>query len=518
MKQQLCFDIGSHDIKILVYRKQKKALEFLQFHRLRIPTGAIQDGRIVEPLKFERTIREFLNSHGIKAKKVILSFLSSQIIIRPGDFPWVEPSQIQNLVELNGEEYLPFSIENHTLSYYILEETMKETDHKKLKLLLIAAPISLIKEYKDCMRSIDLEIECIGCSEISLVEFVKKQVISQNHMVFDLGYNHTTVLAVIKDKLSFVHTSFVGIESLIEAYNDFSIKEVENKRQIAAEIFYKILQPAPSIKFTQYFAEALHEFKEMIIRYIRYFESLSLGEDIKKIYITGEGAGIEKILEFFQTILEPSCMMLPMDPALYSKVPMGNIHSFTASMGSIYSNYNVMTDSIGKNIREKKMKYRAVVFVPLSLVLSIILFVLPYYHINRLESKKETLENQITAANQKGILKVIDEYEIMKKRLQLKEKVLHYAEQNEHADSLAKVLDIFDQYMHEQVTQISMITNNRAVIIEGRVDDKLVIENLINQLKKISDFKEVSVESIANIKTEQKERPLFQFTLNCKLE
>ena len=116
------------------------------------PKGTIEDGYVKEADEFIDVLHAKLASNQIKTKKVVFTVSSSKIATREVFLPLVSRDKIMSMVRANASDYFPMDISNYYLTYTVLEKAVS-SEEKKLKLLLIAAPLDMIEAYFDLART-----------------------------------------------------------------------------------------------------------------------------------------------------------------------------------------------------------------------------------------------------------------------------------------------------------------------------------------------------------------------------
>ena len=145
-KKVLSIEIGQQVTKAVVIDFLKKNPHVYNAFSFDTPEGVMEDGYVKDKDRMAQLLREQMKDNGVKEKEVVFSIASSKIASREVTVPYVPEKNLDNLINATAQDYFPVNMDEYTLAYNVLE-TVKEKDKKSLKLLLLAAPDSLIQNY-----------------------------------------------------------------------------------------------------------------------------------------------------------------------------------------------------------------------------------------------------------------------------------------------------------------------------------------------------------------------------------
>jgi len=104
--------------------------------------------------------------------KVIFSVASTKIYTKEILIPKVSDSKIKSIIETNLEEYLPFSTADYTVNYCILQRINNKKE-KKIRIMLIAMPDNLVKNYYSTAETVGLTLEFLDYNGNSVYQVLK---------------------------------------------------------------------------------------------------------------------------------------------------------------------------------------------------------------------------------------------------------------------------------------------------------------------------------------------------------
>jgi type IV pilus assembly protein PilM len=139
-------DIGSHSIKVMELKEGKGStwrLEKFGIHKL--PNEAIVDGAIMNSTAVVEGIQDLIQRHKIKAKDVVTGVSGTSVIIKKITLPAMTEDELEESIQWEAEQYIPFSINDVNVDTQILNKGMDETG--QMEVLLVAAKKDIIYEY-----------------------------------------------------------------------------------------------------------------------------------------------------------------------------------------------------------------------------------------------------------------------------------------------------------------------------------------------------------------------------------
>ena len=89
---------------------------------MNIPAGAIEEGNIQEPDIVADQIRQLFKKFSIKESNVAISIGGYSVIVKKINVQTMEEEELQETINLEAEQYIPFDISDVNLDFQILGE------------------------------------------------------------------------------------------------------------------------------------------------------------------------------------------------------------------------------------------------------------------------------------------------------------------------------------------------------------------------------------------------------------
>lgn len=286
------------------------------------PEDAYEDGALRDVEKLASAIREQLDANGITNKNVIFILSSSKVVNREVLIPEVKENKVKGIVDANASEYFPVNIEDYVVSHSILEHVVNEDKSKQLKLMVVAAPLTMVKSYYELGSMLGLNVRSIDYVGNSMLQLIKTQTsATMTTMVIQLG-SESTILNIVKgDTLLLQRTVPYGTNAVVT--------EVMDEKDVDATTAMTLLQNERLITVDFDDNAATGAFRYLINnigRVIDYYVTKNPDKPIDDVFLTGDGAlirgidGLFKIQLNIQTRIMDSLYNVKFDPKIDLKI------------------------------------------------------------------------------------------------------------------------------------------------------------------------------------------------------
>ena len=286
------------------------------------PEDAYEDGALRDVEKLASAIREQLDANGITNKNVIFILSSSKVVNREVLIPEVKENKVKGIVDANASEYFPVNIEDYVVSHSILEHVVNEDKSKQLKLMVVAAPLTMVKSYYELGSMLGLNVQSIDYVGNSMLQLIKTQTsATMTTMVIQLG-SESTILNIVKgDTLLLQRTVPYGTNAVVT--------EVMDEKDVDATTAMTLLQNERLITVDFDDNAATGAFRYLINnigRVIDYYVTKNPDKPIDDVFLTGDGAlirgidGLFKIQLNIQTRIMDSLYNVKFDPQIDLKI------------------------------------------------------------------------------------------------------------------------------------------------------------------------------------------------------
>ena len=457
------------------------------------PEDSFEDGTLRDVDRIASAIREQLDANGITNKNVIFILTSTKVVNREVLIPEVKENKVKGVVSANASEYFPVNIEDYVVSHSILEHIVNEDKTKSLKLMVVAAPLNMVKGYYELGSMLGLTVQSIDYVGNAMLQMIKTQTSStMTTMVIQLG-SEATILNIVKgDSLLLQRTVPYGTNA--------AVTEVMEERGVDATTAMTLLQNERIISVDFDDNAATGAFRYLINnvgRVIDYYVTKNPDKPIDDVFLTGDGAlirgieGLFKIQLNIQTRIMDSLYNVKFDPKIDLKIynPVYLIAPIGASfapMGFRPTEVKARSSANGESV--KYAIIAASVFALAGIAASAVTTVMK----NNSQQKKDNLNMQIAAIQ--DVEEIINEYDRTKAKYDDAE--LMYDQTRTLNENVIMFIDALEANQPKGMVVTAFASDEEEVSIEGISDSYDSVAKLVKQLKQVECIDNVFVNSI----------------------
>lgn len=282
-------DIGSRSIKAGEVVEGKKGLTLRKFGMIDIPPGAIEDGVVNDPESVAEAIRQLFKTYNIKEQNVAVSIGGYSVIVKKINVQNMPEEQLQETIQFEAEQYIPFDIADVNLDFQILGES--EHNPNQMSVFLVAAKKEMVNDYINLVNMAGLNPCIIDVEAFALQNIFETNYDAQdeNIALIDIGASKTSLNILRGMSSVFMRDVALGciqINQKIVSLVGCSIEEAEQLKQgeqqdkLAAEDLKNIV------------STVVNDWCTEIRRALDFFYSTYPDDQITRIILSGGGANI----------------------------------------------------------------------------------------------------------------------------------------------------------------------------------------------------------------------------------
>lgn len=476
------------------------------------PEDAYEDGNLRDIEKIASAIREQLDANGITCKNAIFIMSSTKVVNREVLIPEVKENKVKGIVAANASEYFPVNIEDYVVSHSILEHVVDDDKTKQLKLMVVAAPIAMVKGYYELGSMLGITVQSIDYVGNSMLQLIKTQTSStMTTMVIQLS-GESTILNIVKgDTLLLQRTVPYGINAVVT--------EIMDERGVDATEALTLLQNDRliTVDFDDNAATgALRYLVNNIGRVIDYYVTKNPDKPIDDVFLTGDGAlirgmdGLFKIQLNIQTRVMDSLYNVKFDPKIDLKIY--NTVYLIAPIGAAFNPMGFQPTEVkskaGGNANYVKIGFGV-------LAAGIIIgaggaagtMVLK----NNEEAKRDSLNAQIAAIA--DIDEIISEHDaLMAKYQDIK---LMYDQTRNLNENFTMFFEALEKNLPKDMMITSYASSGDGIAITGSAKNMKAIAKLVKQLKEVECIADVFVPDISNETDDESGEDTYTFNMTA---
>ncbi len=293
----VAIDIGSSSIKMVEAIPEKNGYYLANLGVLPLPSTAVQNNMVVEKKIVAETIRNLIESNGVKANLVVSSVPGRAVIIKKIQLPAQGEEELAANVEFEATNVIPEALENVNLDYQILGYL---GDGSQMEVLLVAVKKEIVQSYTETIQAAGLiptimDVDYFALENMFEISYEPKldEVVGLIH----IGARYTSI-NVLKNGIStFTGDLPVGGESFSESLTQqlpISSGQAEDLKITG------LLEGKEDVNLESLLQPTCISLAEEISRTLSLYGTMAGEEGIHSIYLSGgsaKAAGLCQVLK-----------------------------------------------------------------------------------------------------------------------------------------------------------------------------------------------------------------------------
>ncbi|SHJ61688.1 type IV pilus assembly protein PilM [Anaerocolumna jejuensis DSM 15929] len=534
-KRVLSIDIGVIHTRVCEIDYGKKTPHLYKCITFPTPENAIEDGYIRDKQALAAVLRKELEAAAMKLTDVVFTISSGRIANREVIIPLVKERLIQPVVEAGAQEYFPVDLSEYIISYSILERiNTKET--RRFKLLLLAAPNNLIKNYYSFAEVMHFTILAIDYTGNSSFQLLKRQADESIRCIIQINEQSTLLHVIDHGTLLLQRTIPYGTNTVIEAVLE-SKSAGQEKEEESIEELYKnkpdnlqadsFLEAAVTVEGLagqnpdspfengEVITDALQYLISNVIRVLDYYNSKFPEKRIEKIHITGQGSKLKGISPLFQRETGYEVQILDRFLAVIFHKGMNrediDQRAYMSAIGAVLKPIGF----VSKDMKEKEAKKSnlgiLLLTVIASLLISVVLITVSAISLQSSKAEKRELEAQIKTLT--PVEGVFTEYSSALK--DYKSIADLYSLTVSKNEQLNKLIAELEEKLPSSAVVSAMAVTETGLSMNITTNNKISAAKLYLQLSHIDGLCDISIASIAESEDDNGIK-MVTFAVNCQ--
>ena len=536
-KKVLSIEIGQQVTKAVVIDFLKKNPHVYNAFSFDTPEGVMEDGYVKDKDRMAQLLREQMKDNGVKEKEVVFSIASSKIASREVTVPYVPEKNLDNLINATAQDYFPVNMDEYTLAYNVLE-TVKEKDKKSLKLLLLAAPDSLIQNYYSLADLMGVRVESIDYYGNGSMQVLQKHIGSGYSVCVQIGSLNTMVSVLKENQQIMQRTIPYGTNTIIEtmlAHPALECRDETDAMEMLCRenVVYSTLdyedetvrgtrisedqwkRSGQSREARKAVTDAVGGILLSVIRVVDYFGSRYPDCQLGYIYITGMGVKIRGLDTLFEREMDlPVRKLEKLTNITFSRGFARSLQDQTEYIEAI----GAAIEPVGFSLKELKNKQgraasmRTVkIILAGSVVVAVALVAVGWFRLvgankenENLKMEKQSLQsiNQVYTENEQATKKFEDAA------------ALHVATSTKN-QNLVALIEQLQKKLPKQMQVSTLQTTEDKVTLTITTKTKISVAKMLVEFEGIDLLTNVNVASIAGAESENDKIDEYTFSVTA---
>jgi len=300
-------DIGSGSIKAAEIVETKKGRMLKQFAMIEISPGIIEEGVIKNHEAAAKAIGDLFKNNDLREQNVAISIGGYSVIVKKISVQTMTEKELQETIQFEAEQYIPFDISDVNLDFQILGEVEQNPD--QMDVLLVAAKKEMIDDYIGLIQLAGLNPCLIDVDAFALQNIFEMNYEAEEEGValIDIGASKTSLNFLKGTSSVFMRDVSLGcgqINEKIVSLIDCTLEEAEEikKSDQSERVSRDDLREIVASVVSDWCAE--------IRRALDFFYSTYPDDHIKKIVLSGGGANIKEFRDLLSSEISTDVEMI----------------------------------------------------------------------------------------------------------------------------------------------------------------------------------------------------------------
>jgi type IV pilus assembly protein PilM len=294
-------DIGSHSLKIAEVKKTKDGYFIDKFTTENLPEASLIEDEFQKFDEIALAIGKSIKKVNIKSKMMCVGLFGPNISLRRIQLPGGSAAEIDEQVQWEAEQYIPFQMEECNISYHLFGDN----PGGGVDILLVAAKKTTLSSFTSLLEKNQLFAKVYDLNVVALInyfEFLKKTELAPDisYIVLNIGSQKTDFVIYRNNSIIFskeINIGGVNVTEEIQRQIGVNYEEAEVLKCSGDE---KGNLPEEVVNIIN---TVLEIFYSEIKKSIDFYITSSSDDSFEKCFITGGSVQLPGIVAGLETLL-----------------------------------------------------------------------------------------------------------------------------------------------------------------------------------------------------------------------
>lgn len=293
-------DIGSHTVKAVQLVRKMDSVSLFAAHRRPSPDKKITSDSKEDQRIWVNYLREFFSEGRFSTRDVVVGLPESQVFTRVISVPKMSSAELRTAIKWEAEQYIPIPLKEVSMDYQIISTEMP-SDKQKMEILLVAAPIKLVKFYIDILEAASLKTVGVETEGIAVARGTLGVGGGPTTIVVNIGAATTDLVIVSGGYTRFTRSIATGGLALARAVSQSLGFDMDQAEQ------YKITYGLDETQLEGKIMESIKPILDMVIsdikRSLSFYGNRYPEDPVKQAVLCGGTALLPGLLSYLVGLL-----------------------------------------------------------------------------------------------------------------------------------------------------------------------------------------------------------------------
>ncbi len=291
-------DVGDTQIRVIQLSRAGDRPTLVAAGSINLPTPQELKDKPIADEQLTEKIKQLMSEVGVVTENVVFSLPENEVFTRIIDMPAMAHDEMHQAIQFEAESYVPFPLTEVQLDWQVLEENAATKKTDKVKALLVAAPLKVIDRFVTIMENANLRPLAIETDTVANNRSASLEDVSSGTFgILDIGSRHSVFSISCEGTPRLTHNvPFAGKQITANIAQQLNIQETEaEKLKLGLDKLDEVQRESVTKSFTAILDNILNEIR----RSVRFYQGQESGRQLEKLLLTGRGAKLMGINEYF---------------------------------------------------------------------------------------------------------------------------------------------------------------------------------------------------------------------------
>lgn len=291
-------DIGTSSIKVVWLDQEKTTTKYLSSLTAFTPAQGMQSESPFDHQEMAKLINKLVIDAKITTNNVNIALPENHVFTKVIDMPVLSEKELNTAIYWEAEQYIPAALDTMRLDWSVLRMPKDTVSDQKMQVLLVAAPLQLIKRYQTILELAGLSIVSIETEILSSIRGIVSNNRFPTSLLMNIGSLSTSLAIVQNGVIVFNYSIPLGGVAMTRAiaadfgFNAAQAEEYKKTYGLSDKNFGgKVKQAIAPIQTAM-----MTEVKKAMTFYAEKYKNES---PISQVLLTGGGANLPGIAVYF---------------------------------------------------------------------------------------------------------------------------------------------------------------------------------------------------------------------------
>jgi len=303
-KNAIGLDIGSSSIKLIALKEDRKGVQLQAFDMAMLPPETVVDGALMNFTAIVDKIKELTSAAKLRQKDVAFSVSGNSVIIKKISLPEMTPEELDESIQWEAEQYIPFDIQDVNVDVNILNP---RAGQGQMDVLLVAAKKDVISDYISVCQEAGLKPRVADVDTFAIQNsFELNYALPPNETIalINVGASVININVISNGITTFTRDISMGgalLTAEIQKHLNVSYEEAEHYKTAGEGNITNNTIAREVSRLSERVSQTL---VTEIQRSLDFFAATTVNADVSKIYLSGGSAQIPPLIRTLERNLE----------------------------------------------------------------------------------------------------------------------------------------------------------------------------------------------------------------------